>query len=128
MTELKFVDFSTGQSKEFKDDRFYRDREDYAQLLFSELGFDAFQTRSSFDLKRKLQERLQYQVFRRFLESHDVKKDELFVTGVPDLLVLNSYGVMFVEVKSFKDGLRKSQVEWMLKFEDKLDVKILYIE
>ncbi len=48
-------------------------------------------------------------------------------TGIPDLLVYNSDSFFFVEVKSNKDALRKSQIKWIHEHTD-IKVIVYYLE
>jgi len=127
-TESYLLDFPSGKTKVFKVDRVARDRESFAQYWLKKQGFDAYQCNRT--NREKIKDHMIVKNRLDILAQVD-KVDslyELFCEGCPDILAFNDAGYMFVEVKSMEDGLRKSQLEWMINFQDTFPIKIMYLE
>lgn len=51
-------------------------------------------------------------------------EEEVFISGVPDYMI--GHKPKFIEVKSYSGGLRKSQIQWIEKFD--YEVKVVFLE
>lgn len=59
----------------------------------------------------------------QWLKDCNLEK-EVFTSGIPDYMI--GHKPKFIEVKSYTDGLRKSQIEWIEDFD--YEVKVVFLE
>lgn len=96
---------ANGKTAEYAEDRF--------ENLMGEKGIDYIKVSALSDPQR----------INRWLKDCNLEK-EVFISGIPDYMI--GHEPKFIEVKSYSDGLRKSQIEWIERFD--YEVKVVFLQ